>query len=424
MMFASDFAEKLLPLRQQMILRNTWLKERLNTILPEIMTREGFDMWLVIAREYNEDPVIMTLLPEPAMAARRRTILVFSRKADGTVERLTLSRYGMEGFYESGWNPDQEEQFACLARVIRERDPQTIGINTSSEFAFGDGLSQNEYRLLNEAIGEEYAQRLKSAERLCIGWLERRILPELHVYPGLVEIGHALIAEAFSTKVIHPGITTTDDLVWWFRQKMHDLGLRAWFQPSVEIQSRGQRFAELNTKPEVRKVILPGDLLWCDVGFYYLGLATDQQQHAYVLQPGETDAPNGLKAALADGNRLQDIHLEEMRIGRTGNEVLKATLERARAEGITPSVYSHPLGYHGHAAGPTIGLWDQQEGVPGRGDYELFDDTCYSIELNIKKSVPEWDDQEVRIMLEEDAVLTGGTMRWLHGRQTAFHLIG
>lgn len=424
MLFATDFAEKLLPLRQQMIARNHWLKQRLETVLPEIMAREGFDMWLVIAREYNEDPVIMTLLPEPAMAARRRTILVFHRKEDGTFERFTLSRYGMEGFYESGWNPDEEEQFACLARVISERDPKTIGINISPEFAFGDGLSQNEYSLLTNALSDTYRARLKSAERLCIGWLERRIPDELYVYPGIVEIGHALIAEAFSTKVIHPGITTTEDVVWWFRQKMHDLGLRAWFQPSVEIQANGQRFAELNTKPEVRKVILPGDLLWCDVGFYYLGLATDQQQHAYVLLPGETDAPEGLKAALVDGNALQDIHMQEMVVGRTGNEVLKATLDRANAAGITPSVYSHPLGYHGHAAGPTIGLWDQQDGVPGRGDYEVFDDTCYSIELNVKKAVPEWGGQSVRIMLEEDAVLTAGAIRWLHGRQTQFHLIG
>lgn len=419
-----SYRNKILPLRARSDVRNRWLKERLDTILPEIMKREGFDMWLVIAREYNEDPVIMTLLPEPAMAARRRTILVFMLKDDNTVERLTVSRYGQPGFYEVVWDPAKEGQYECLARIIREHDPKRIGINVSVESAFGDGLSHNEFVELERALGSAYMARVKSAERLCIGWLERRIQPELVVYPGIVEIGHALIAEMFSSVTIQPGITTTDDLVWWLRQKMLDLGFQAWFQPDVDIQAAGEGFAEFNTHDEKRTVILPGDLLWCDVGFYYLGLATDQQEVAYVPKPGETDAPAGLKAALADGNRLQDIHMEAMAVGRTGNQVLKIGLERAKAEGIDAMIYSHPLGYHGHAAGPTIGLWDQQGGVPGKGDYEIFDETCYSIELNVRKDVPEWGGQSVRIALEQDAVMSGGKMGWLHGRQTKFHLIG
>jgi hypothetical protein len=417
----NELKDKILPLRRQLEIRNDWLKQRLDTVIPEIMARENIDLWLVVAREYNEDPVIMTLLPEPAMSARRRTILAFSRNANGDVERWTLSRYGMDGFYESGWNPDEESQNDCLARFVRERDPQTIGLNHSINFAFGDGLSYNEYQRIAMALGSDYIERTVSAERLCIGWLERRIEPELVVYPGIVQMGHAIIAEAFSNRVIQPGITTTDDVVWWMRQTMHDLGLRAWFQPNIDLQAPGESYQKMENK---RNLILPGDLLWCDMGFYYLGLATDQQQHAYVLKPGETDAPPSLKAALADGNRLQDIHMEEMRIGRTGNEILKTTLERAKSADINPSVYSHPIGYHGHAAGPTIGLWDQQGGVPGNGDYEVFDNTCYSIELNVRKDVPEWDGQEVRIMLEEDAVLHDGDIRWLDGRPTEFHLIG
>lgn len=419
------YRHKILSLRAQAEVRNRWLKERLETVIPELMQREGFDLWLIIAREYNEDPVIMTMLPEPAMAARRRTILVFARKADGTVERLTLDRYGHGDYYAKGWEPEKEDQFACLHRVVSERDPQIIGLNYADDFAFGDGITSSEHRNVLAALGETYASRVRSAERLCVGWLERRTPAELTVYPGLVELGHALIAEAFSSRTIQPGITTTDDVVWWFRQKMHDLGLRAWFQPSVEIQAPGISFEGPagGGKGAPRQVIMPGDLLHCDVGFYYLGLATDHQQHAYVLKPGESDAPAGLRQALAAGNRLQDIHMEEMQVGRSGNDVLKAALTRATAEGITPSIYSHPLGYHGHAAGPVIGLWDQQGGVPGRGDYPLFDDTCYSIELNIKQAVPEWDNQIARIALEEDAVLAGGQMRWLSGRQTAFHLI-
>jgi len=239
---SNDFKDKILPLRARAEVRNKWLSQRLDEVLPDIMRREGFDIWLVIAREYNEDPVIMTLLPEPAMAARRRTILVFYLKPDGQLERLSLDRYGFGDYYAKGWNPDEEEQYACLGRVVREREPKVIGLNLSTDFAFGDGLTQTEYLQLAEALGETTMRRARSAERLCLGWLERRIQPELIVYPGIVELGHVIIAAAFSSRVIQPGITTTDDVVWWMRQKMLDLGLQAWFQPSIEIQAPGQSY--------------------------------------------------------------------------------------------------------------------------------------------------------------------------------------
>lgn len=426
--FVEGLRERVLPLRQRAEIRNDWLRERLDTIIPEVMAREGFDMWIVAAREYNEDPVILTLLPEPAMAARRRTILVFARRPDGGVERITLDRYGFGEFYTRGWDPDSgEDQDACLGRVVREYDPQSIGLNVSEDFAFGDGLSYQEHGKLVAALGPKYADRTLGAERLAVGWLERRLPAEFAAYPTGVSLCHAIIAEAFSSRTITPGATTTDDVVWWMRQTMHDLGVQTWFQPSISIQAPGQSFqppARGDGKAEPpRTLIQPGDLLHCDMGFSYLGLATDQQQNAYVRKPGETDAPAGLKAALVAGNRLQDIHMAAMAVGKTGNEVLREALAQANAEGLLPSIYSHPLGYHGHAAGPTIGLWDQQGGVPGRGDYELFDDTCYSIELNVRRPVPEWGDQEVRMALEEDAILTGGKMAWLDGRQTKLHLI-
>lgn len=416
------YEQKILPLRQQAEIRNQWLRDRLDHLLPALMKREGIDLWLIVCREYNEDPVIMSMLPATAMNARRRTILALLRRPDDTVSCYSIDRYGHGDFHLGLWNPSTETQWECLGRIVRECDPQTIGLNFSSLDAFGDGLTYTEAEKINNALGETYAARVVSAEKLAIGWLESRIPAEIAAYPSLIEIGHALIAEAFSSRVIHPGITTTDDVVWWMRQRIHEMGLQAWFQPDCEIQAPGQAAQFLHDP--LRKLILPGDLLWCDVGFHYLGLATDQQQHAYVLRQGERDVPKGLRIALNEANRLQDIHMGEMEVGRTGNQVLKATLERARDEGIQAQVYSHPLGYHGHAAGPTIGLWDQQDGVPGKGDYPIHDNTCYSIELNIRKPIPEWDNLEVRIALEEDAVIAGGMIRWLHDRQTVFHLIG
>ncbi|HMQ34881.1 MAG TPA: M24 family metallopeptidase [Chloroflexaceae bacterium] len=420
----------ILPLSEQAALRNAWLRRRLETVLPELMARAGLDMWLVVAREYNEDPVLMTLIPEPEMSARRRTILVFARRGDGLVERLTIGRYGYggvgpqdAGLYTSVWDPDAEPQDACLRRVVAERDPARIGVNVSATFAFADGLSHHEHERLVAALGPELSVRLVGAEDLAVGWLERRTEEELAAYGGIVAMGHRLIARAFSREVIAPGRTTVGEVEWWLRQAMHDHGLRAWFQPNVEIQAPGLSFEAAPGLGTPRTAIEPGDLLWVDVGFSYLGLCTDHQQHAYVLREGEADAPAGLRAALAAGNRLQDILLGEMRPGRTGNAVLLAARERALAEGLQPSIYTHPLGYHGHAAGPTIGLWDRQGGVPGGGDYPLYDGTVYSIELNVRQAVPEWGDQEVRIALEEDAALVGGAMRWLDGRQEALILI-
>lgn len=420
--FVAALRERILPLRAQAVVRNDWLRLRLETVLPALMAREGFDMWIVAAREYNEDPVIMTMLPEPSMAARRRTILVFHRHPDGGVDRITLDRYGFGDFYARGWDPESEDQDACLARVVRERDPQVIGINVSETFAFGDGLTHSEYTQIAAALGKKYMDRTKGAERLCVGWLERRIPAEMEVYPSIVALGHTIIAEAFSPRTITPG-NTTDDVVWWMRQTMHDAGLRAWFQPTIMIQAPGEAWDAIQRTEGRRTLIEHGDLLHCDMGFYYLGLATDQQQNAYVLKPGETEAPAGLSAALAAGNRLQDILCGAMVVGHSGNTVLREALADAHDAGLLPSIYTHPLGYHGHAAGPTIGLWDAQDGVPGRGDYELFDDTCHSIELNVRHPVPEWGGQEVRIALEEDIVLSGGVTSWLAGRQTELHLI-
>jgi len=414
---ADTLGKKILPLRDRMTIYNDWLMKKLETMLPDYMDETGIDMWLVIAREYNEDPVIMSLLPEPNLYARRRTILMFHRKPEG-VERSAVYRYGFGDFYKGVWNPDEEEQYECLARLIREKDPEKIGINISNTFAFGDGLTHGEYTLLVDALGD-YSERLVSAETLCIRWLETRSKEELEAYPMLAELTHAIIQEAFSSKVITPGVTTVDDVQWWMRQKMLDLGVEMWFPATVDRQGHGDSYED----KEKTEVIHRGDLLHCDVGFFYLGMATDVQQNAYVLKQGETDAPQGLKDALADANKLQDYHAEAMKTGRTGNEILKIALDKANKNGLKPSIYTHPLGVHGHAAGPTIGLWDQQDGVPGRGDYPLHPDTCYAIELNAKRNVPEWDDQEVRMSLEQDAWWTGEKLVFMAGRQKKLHLV-
>jgi hypothetical protein len=416
--FAAAEAPAVLGLKDQARVVDGWLKVRLDTVLPELMRREKLDMWLVVCEEYNEDPVYLTLVPFEDLSARRLSMLVFYDRGEGqAIEKVTVSRYGIGDLYKSAWDPaKQPDQWQCLAQVIKDRHPKRIGIDESETFAFGDGLTATLKQRLVRVMGKEYESRLQSAERLAVGWLERRIHEELETYPHIVAIAHAIIAQAFSRDVITPGATTAEDVSWWMRERIRGLGLAVWFHPDISIQRP-------KTSPYKGDVIHRGDLLHCDMGITYLRMNTDTQQHAYVLKEGEVDAPQGLKDALAQGNKLQDILLSEFREGRTGNEVLSAALAKAKSEGLKPSVYTHPLGYHGHAAGPTIGLWDQQNGVPGAGDYPLFYDTVYSIELNAKANAPEWDNQEVTIALEQDAAFTRKGTYFLDERQTKFFLI-
>jgi len=416
--FAAAEAPAVLTLKDQARVVDGWLKVRLDTVLPELMRREKFDMWLVICEEYNEDPVYLTLVPFEDLSARRLSMLVFYDRGEGQgIEKFTVSRYGIGDLFKSVWDPvKQPDQWQCLAQFIKDRHPKRIGIDESETFAFGDGLTASLKERLVRVLGKEYESRLQSAERLAVGWLERRIPEELETYTHVVAIAHAIIAQAFSREVITPGATTAEDVSWWMRERIRGLGLSVWFHPDISIQ-------RAKASPYKGDIIHCGDLLHCDMGITYLRLNTDTQQHAYVLKEGEADAPQGLKDALAQGNKLQDILLAEFREGRTGNEVLSAALAKAKGEGLKPSIYTHPLGTHGHAAGPTIGLWDRQNGVPGAGDYPLFYDTVYSIELNAKANAPEWDNQEVTIALEQDAAFTKKGTYFLDERQTKFFLI-
>ncbi len=415
-------------LREQAVIRQAWLRERLETNLPKVMRAHGVDMWVIPMREYNEDPVFRALVSPTTLAARRRTIYVFfDRGPEQGVGRLALGGSSQGGLYEAIrdteaapdgrprelWGP---AQWDLLARVIRERNPRRIAVNIAHEHNFADGLSAGEWQQMRDALGEDLTSRVVREPRLAIDYLALRVPSMTQVYRRMQLVVHDIITAAFSNQIITPGATTTDDVVWWMRQRVNDLGLGSWFQPSINIQRNGG-------EPE-SNVIQQGDVLHCDFGIVALGLATDTQHMAYVLREGETNAPKGLQRALANSNKLQDILLEEMRVGRTGNEVLTAVLARMRSAGLNGTMYTHPIGDHGHGAGPLIGLWDRQDGVPGRGDVPVLANMWFSTELQVTTPIPEWGEQPVRMMQEEEAEVTpGGAVRWVLRRQTELHLI-
>lgn len=397
--------------------RDALLERRLDEIVPDLMKRHGFDAWVIAAREYNEDPVSRTMLPSTWLGtARRRTILVFR---NGGNERGAISRYPV-GPFPSVWDPEETpDQWAALSAYMSEVEG-TIGINTSGTFGLADGLTSTEHLALAIALAEHHVE---SAENLAIGWLETRLPDEVPLMAEACHIAHGFLRRALSDEVIKPGTTTTQDVAWWLSQTAHDSGHSIWFHPGVTVQRRDDAVRSPADGIEDR-IIENGDLVHIDFGIVRRGYHTDQQQHGYVLDVGESEAPASFRAGLEQGNRLQDILMKKMTPGLTGNEALTATLEMASAEEIRPIVYTHPIGLHGHAAGSTIGLWDNQTRVVGEGDYPIGENTGWSIELAVEIDVDEWDGQPAKIMLEEDAFLGPDGVRFLDGRQQELWLIG
>jgi Xaa-Pro aminopeptidase len=412
-----DPTVRVLTHREQNALVTPWIKKRFDTLLPGLMTREGIDMWIIPTREYNEDPVFASMSPMTYYSSRRRTILVLFNPGGGKpVERYSIGRFDYDRIFTL-YPTHNDAQWEGLRKLVEEKQPKVIGINESDAWNHADGITANEKRRLMDALGATYASRVKSAEMLAVGWLELKMPEELEAYRHVMKTAHMVIREAFSNKVITPGKTTNEDVVWWMRQRVVELGLGKWFQPSVTIWRQGEK-----TNPQ--GVIQPGDMLHTDFGIVYLGFSTDTQHNAYVLKPGETDVPQGLKDGLKAGNRLQDLTMQFARLERTGNQALADALAQAKKEGLVPSIYCHPVGYHGHAAGPPIGMTDYQQGVPIRGDYVFRPNTWHSIELNVTHQVKEWGGQPVRFALEEDAALMpGGKWDWIDGRQESFYLI-
>lgn len=417
-----NISAQILPERERAIIVDKILEERFDQLLPKLMDRTGFDMWVLISREYNEDPVLKTMLPATWLNARRRTILVFYRDKDkNTIEKLAIARYNVGKNIESAWDKEkQPDQWKALMDIIADRNPEKIGINYSKDFNIVDGIVKTDYEEFMLVLPEEFKPKVTSAEKLAIAWIETRTPMEMELYKQLVQITHDIIAEAFSIQVIKPGTTTTDDVVWWLRQKVTEMGLETWFHPTVDIQRKDEplqsHIVSFSNRPN-DKIIQMGDLIHCDFGITYLRLNTDCQQHAYILRNEEQTPPEYLKKAFADGNRVQDIFTSNFETGKTGNQILLKSLEEGRVVGLKPSIYTHPLGLYGHSSGPTIGMWDSQGGVPGTGDYPLYENTVYAIELNTTVNLPEWN-KDVRIMLEEAGFWGEKGFRYVNERQT------
>jgi Xaa-Pro aminopeptidase len=418
------------PLREQAKIEQEWAFKRTTEVVPMLMREYGVDMWILSMREYGEDPVFWAIKSPTTFAARRRSIYVFFDRGPGQeFERLALGGGSQGGVFEAyrSTRPspqgDQaelvgDEQWMLLGELVQDRDPETIAVNIDEDWAFADGLGAGEWEALQRALGSTYVARVKREPRLAVEFIAHRLPDMMPIYREREETVHAIVSEAFSNAAITPGVTTTEDIQWWIREKIQELGMTTWFHPSVDVQRAGE-------VPSTGAVVVqPGDLLWTDLGTVAMNLHTDTQHLGYVLNSGETEAPAGLLQCMKASNRMQDILLEEMEVGRTGNEILAAALNRMEEEGIRGTIYTHPIGDNGHGSGPLIGRWDAQDGVPVRGDLPLRASTWHSIELQARYPVPEWGGKEVSCRQEEEAyVAEDGSRHWVFRRQTDFHYV-
>ena len=371
---------KIRSLKEQYAIKDQCLKERLEIILPQVMEDADVDMWIVASKEYHEDPTFKAMVPAEYLTARRITMFAFSKEADG-IHRYSLSMpdKSVDKFYESKWQFGKEDQMAALKRLIEEKDPKRIALNMSKEFAVCDGFSIGLYQMFKESLGEDIMNKMVNDDLLAMKFMEIRTPTELKLMPEVMSVAHDIMERMYTTDVIKPGITTTNDLEWFMKEEVNKLGLTYWFEPTMDLQRKNGDESRYDSC-----VIQKGDLLHCDFGIYYMNMCTDTQRLGYVAKDDEDTMPQSLLDGMKVGNRFQDIVRENMIVGRTGNEVFEAAMKQAKEEGIQAMLYSHPCNMYGHGPGPTIGLFSNQNAIPVKGDVKLSNNTVYALELNVK----------------------------------------
>ncbi len=412
---------RLLSQREQMDVRERWLKDRFGLLHP-MMKRHGVDMWIVVNEEFKSDPVIEQIVP-PIPIVGRRDLFIFIDRGD-RLDRIAMVRYDEERLnnHYKLVMPARDKFGDELRKIVDEAKPKTIALNYGGTRGQQSGLSHDAYKFLTETLGPETEKRFVSAAPLLTEFLDTRLPGELGEYQKAVLVTDILTRRAFSNEVITPGKTTVGDVRWWLLEQVNKLGLTVWFQPDLRIQRQqketGTTGQFLSTAKE-SEILQRGDLLHVDFGLNYMGLSTDWQKHGYILKEGEKNAPNGLRYALIMTTRLQDILFSVARPGMTGSEVYEKTMAEAKKRSLDAMIYSHPIGTHGHGLGPSIDF----RGNIGGGGNKILAGSYMSIELNTSSAIPEWDGQRVTMMAEDDAVMTTDGYRFLRPRQIDLYLI-
>ena len=413
---------KLLSLRDQADVREGWLKKRFDTLLLPMMRKHNVSMWIVTNEEFHSDPITESIVPPIPIVGRRDFFIFFDNGK--TLERFAVVRYEEERLKNHYIliTPARDKTAEIIRKLIAERNPKTIALNIGGGRGQSDGITFDAYKFLAESLGKDYESRFISGGKFITDFLDTRLPEELEHYRTAVLVTDILTRRAFSNEVITPGKTTVGDVRWWFMQQLNNLGLTTWFQPDLRVQRQAKANAnsqQFLAVADESMILQRGDLIHIDCGLIYMGLSTDWQKHAYILNKGEKDAPEGLKKGLKNTNRLQDSIFASARTGMTGEEVYTASMAEMKRQNIEAMIYSHPIGTQGHGLGAAIDFRKSIGGAKER--FRLGSYT--SIELNTSLLLPEWNNQKVTIMAEDDAVMTEKGFEFIRPRQTEFYLI-
>ncbi|MGE0040862.1 MAG: M24 family metallopeptidase [Vicinamibacterales bacterium] len=417
----------LLPWSRQIAVREGWLRQRHELLLP-MMRRHQIAMWIVANEEFHDDPLTEFVAP-PRPYVGNRDFFVFVDAGAGGLRRFALTGYAEEtlkAFFESPDEPVPADR--RLAQLVAEFTPATIGLGIGGTRGVTRSLTHDTYAFIAKAVGPDYQARFVSAQDLIEEYLDTRLPDEKPYYTAAVALTESLARRALSSEVITPGTTTVGDVRNWLYDQMGAHGVGTWFQPDLRIQRRGAAGATsrgfLAVAPE-SQVIERGDLVHVDVGISYMGLDTDWQKMAYVLRDGETDAPEGLKRAMAATNTLQDALMgRHSRPGKPAGAVYDDTMAEMKDLGIEAMIYSHPVGAQGHGLGASIDFRAaRRDDIGQQAARALRKGSYISIELNTASTVPEWDGQKVFVMAEDVAWLDDDGWHTFRPRQDAFYLV-
>lgn len=332
-------------------------KERLNSLLPAAMSTLNFDAWLVICRENDNDP----------MADH-----VGGENAGGTA--VFLFYFGQEGFESVVFSPVGEataldeldihnrvipvqrgsSAIDDAAKFIEPLALHRIAINTSENNKLADGLSHSQYIALTNALSSEKVSKLVSSETLIYEWLSKKLPAEVEIMRKAAELTAAWQLEAYATIV--PGVTTDAEVAAYLDSKMEAFGVgEAWSptqNPNVNSgPDRGHSHA-------TQKVIMPGDVIQTDFGIkLYDRWVSDIQRFAYVLKPGESEAPEDIQYYWESARNSGFTAFNAMKPGVRGEDVDAAQRSLMALNGSQNVMWStgHPVGYVAHDAGPNLG---------------------------------------------------------------------
>jgi Xaa-Pro aminopeptidase len=418
---------KLLPWSQQIGVREQWLTKRHQMILP-MMREHGIDMWIVVNEEFHDDPLTQYIAP-PRPYAGGRDFFVFVDTGEKGLRKIAITGFAEENlkqFFESPDEPRPADK--VLPELYEQYKPQKVALSFGARRGVQRSLTYDTYNLIAEKMGADAAQHFVPAADLIEEYLDTRIPEEFETYHAMVQLTDALTRRALSSEVIHPGKTTVGDVRRWLYDQLGENRVGTWFQPDLRVQRKRKKndtsrgFLAVAAESTV---IERGDVVHLDFGITYMGLNTDWQKMAYVLRPGEKDAPAGLKNAMKNTNALQDaLTLRAARPGRPAGDVYNQTMDEMKQKGIEAQIYSHPIGNQGHGLGPSIDFRSaKRDDVAVTQAKPLRKGSYLSVELNTQTAVPEWENQKVYIMMEDDAYLTDEGYKFFIPRQEAFYLV-